>query len=121
MTSGGGNWQELFDFLDEEGQIRLGKTQAGGRNPIVLDVRRHMLVMRMRRSQGRIVRMRLRIIPIEFGGTLPTFIAVADDDSWACVKGGIFDEAQAKPGRKMNFTFDDDNGSATANYHQRRG
>ncbi|PKO23056.1 MAG: hypothetical protein CVU38_06060 [Chloroflexi bacterium HGW-Chloroflexi-1] len=42
----------------------------------MLDVRRYMLVMRMRAPQSRIIGMRLRIVPVQFLLITPDLVAV---------------------------------------------
>jgi threonine 3-dehydrogenase len=41
------NWDLSLDFLDQEGEIGLGKTQFGRCDPMVFDVRQNVLVMGM--------------------------------------------------------------------------
>ena len=58
-----GSVDQRDDFLNEKGQIGSGKTQLRGRNAMMLDIGRNMLVMRSRTAQGGLLRMRLGIIP----------------------------------------------------------
>jgi hypothetical protein len=55
-----------LDFFDEERQVRMDETQCGGWDAMAFDVRRHMLVMRMRGGQSGVIGVRPRIVPIQF-------------------------------------------------------
>jgi hypothetical protein len=65
------------------------------RHPVVLDVGRNMLVVWMCALQIRVVRMRLRIVPVELAFSLPDLIAVAVDQSRQAIEHQALTDYQA--------------------------
>jgi hypothetical protein len=57
---------QLLNLADQKGEIRFGERELGRRDAMVLDIGKDMFVMGMSGGQGRIVRVRPGIVPIEF-------------------------------------------------------
>lgn len=67
---------QLFDLLNDFGQIGTRKAHVGCRNPIVFDVRWYVFVMRMSALQSGFIGMWLGIIPTKLFRPLPDFIPI---------------------------------------------
>ena len=72
---------QLFDLLNDFGQIGTRKAHVGCRNPIVFDVRWYVFVMRMSALQSGFIWMWLGIIPKKLFRPLPNFIPVPINQS----------------------------------------
>ena len=70
---------EVHDFLDKIGEVRLLEAEPGSRNPIMFDSWRNVLVMWVGTGQSGLVRMRLRIIPVQYFAIAPDLVAVLAD------------------------------------------
>jgi hypothetical protein len=69
--SAGSPWRFVFNLNDKRlnlpnksRQIGMNEAHLRRRNSIMLDIRRHMLVMRTRAPQSEIIGMRLRVVPV---------------------------------------------------------
>jgi len=73
--------QVSLDFFDQPGQVRLVKGNLGRGDAVTFYVWRHMLMVRKSASQGRIIRMWLRVVPVQPFPSLRHRIAIAADNA----------------------------------------
>ena len=56
--------QQLLDLFNQTRQVGFSERKVERRDAVVFDVRRDMFVVRVGRGESRIIRVRLRIVPI---------------------------------------------------------
>lgn len=70
---------EQFDFLDDGGQIWSHEAQTRRRNAMMFDIWRNMFVVWMGNHKRSVIRVCLRIIPVQLFTVVPDFISVLLD------------------------------------------
>ena len=100
-----------LDFFDEKRQVGAGEAQIGGRDAMVLDVWRYMLVVGEAACQAGIVGVFPGIIPVELLLALPDFIRIGRDPLAGEIK--TFIHAQHYTSLELNLAFHNSNPRTT--------
>ena len=112
--------QRRLDLMDQKREVGSRKTQIGGRDAVMPDVRRDMFMMGISAGQRRIVRVRLRVVPVQLFAATPDLVAIAFDDQRAGIPGQAFVRHQAMSAGEGQFTAELGQQPATSNHDQRR-
>ncbi len=97
--------KQSLNLGNQRRQVGLVKAHVDRWNGVLLDVRRHMLVMRMRGCQRRLVWVRLGVIPIQLLLTFPDLVAVPVNHCWQPVVEDALTQRQTKALRKEQLPF----------------
>jgi hypothetical protein len=93
----------LFNLANKRRQVWNLKTQTGCGDAVLFDDRGNVLVMGVRASQLRQVRMGPRVVPPQLHIAQPQFVPVAFDPLLARIYN--FQDTQNKTAFEMDFSF----------------
>ncbi|MBK1720517.1 hypothetical protein CKO27_23385 [Thiocystis violacea] len=87
---------------------------------MMLDIRMDVPVVRMRGGEVGIIRVRLRVVPVEQLAILPDLIAILANPAWRVLESQPFAHVQADALVEFQLASQDRHGRAATNHHQGR-
>ena len=110
--------ETAFNLMDEERKIRLVEAKSRCGDPMSLDVRGNVFVVRKGASEGGIIRMWLRVVPVQPVTFLLHPVTVGLDHAPSKVQ--VFPYAEDDSPVKLDLTSQLGNSGATPNHHEGR-